>query len=87
MSDGNFCLPEVSQFKAYLDRFVFFHLGSDADVRFESVDQEISVRISHPRISEIAFRLSLAETRRLTNGVDILEDYLLDLLTRHRCAL
>ena len=67
-----------------LASFVFFHLGSDADVEVRNLDSGLSFSFSHQRIESFVFELSLEEIHSVLENPEKLETFLLNQLTRHR---
>ncbi len=67
-----------------LDAFVFFHLGSDAKVEVQSSDDGFRLSIGHRRVSPIEFDLDSGKVADFSRQPELFEEFLLDLLTRHR---
>jgi len=76
----------MSSFEKKLKSFVFFHLGSDAQLGIESDSDHIQVSLSHQRIHPCDFSLSLQEASELATDEEAFEDYMFSLLTRHRSS-
>ncbi|MEE8585335.1 MAG: hypothetical protein V3T83_10835, partial [Acidobacteriota bacterium] len=56
-------LPE---FKDRLDSFVFFHLGSDAEVALQELPSGLRVAIQHARVHPFEFTLDTDQLGTLT---------------------
>ena len=67
-----------------LDAFVFFHLGSDADVSLGAGKGAICVSIRHRRVFPIQFELNPRMIDDFSRHPDRFEEFLLNILTRHR---
>ena len=67
-----------------LDFFVFFHLGSDADVAFDTGDRDLRIAISHPRVRPFELQLTWERVAEMARSPEIFESFLLEQLTRHR---
>lgn len=75
----------VSDLKQFLDNFVLFHLGTDAEVSFiREGDGSLHCSIRHARVRDIQFHISPGETERYSRDIPGFEEFLLDLLTTHR---
>ena len=72
-----------SEFREELDQFVFFHLGYDATLRIEREPRGIRVSVEHRRVRPFHFRASRDRVERLLESGEF-EDFMLDLLVRHR---
>jgi hypothetical protein len=71
-------------FREQLDRFVWFHLGFDAEVCIEDVAPEVQVSIRHARIETIAFRLDSDALRRMITDPEYFEEFMLTQLAAKR---
>jgi hypothetical protein len=81
-------IDKMGQMFEFLDRFILFHLGRDAQLRKEvSPSGRISCFLSHPRIRAIRFELDPEVAERFSEDIPAFEDYLLDQLTRNRSGL
>jgi hypothetical protein len=74
--------PEVG-FRRYLEAFVFFHLGADAELSWSRDESGIEVGIEHSRIRPTRFRLSPDQLREMVDD-SRKEEFLLDVLTQAR---
>ncbi len=74
----------MRSFVEKLKSFVFFHLGSDAELTIDSEPEQIKVHLTHQRIHSFQFDLSVEKAGELASTPESFEDYMLDLLTQHR---
>lgn len=72
------------EFLEELRAFVFFHLGSDADVRIEDVSDGIGVSVKHRRVHGFHFTVKEDRLRDLLEDSSRLEEFLLDYLVTYR---
>jgi hypothetical protein len=70
--------------KRELDAFVFFHLGSDADVSVSINHSRIHFSLDHNRIHSFSFSLSFEEFESITDQPEAFENVLLGYLAKHR---
>ena len=74
--------------RGFLDRFILFHLGRDAEVDVKtSPDGSMICSLGHSRIQEINFVLDPSQVKQFSQDLPAFEDFLLDLLTRNRKGL
>jgi hypothetical protein len=77
-----------SGIREFLERFIFFHLGKDADVDIRvSPKGVLKCSILHSRIAQISFELNHAQFELFSEDLAGFEDYLLELLTKNRRGL
>jgi hypothetical protein len=74
----------AEQLTKQLTLFVFFHLGSDAEVSIQSNPQVLKVSIEHPRVEGFRFELPSQDLETMIRDPEGFEDYLLELLVRYR---
>ena len=74
----------LAEFQDRLDSFVFFHLGSDAEVAVQQLPSGLRVAIRHSRVHPFEFSLDSDQLEALTQDSDAFEEYMLSELTRHR---
>lgn len=74
----------LEQFREALESFSFFHLGSDARLRFHERESSLSVSIEHDRVHPFTFQLSREELDEFVGDFERLEGFLLEQLTRNR---
>lgn len=74
----------VARFRERLDFFVFFHLGADARVEVRPSGERLHVRIAHQRVHPFQLDLKWDLVGEFAESAEAFEDYMLDLLTRHR---
>jgi hypothetical protein len=67
-----------------LDAFVFFHLGSDAEVAVRGQSDGFRLSIRHRRVSPIEVDLDSRKIADFCRRTELFEEFLLDLLTRRR---
>jgi hypothetical protein len=67
-----------------LDAFVFFHLGSDAEIEIRQTRSGLSFSFRHQRINPFNFELSNHKIHSLIRNPEYLESLLLDQLNRNR---
>jgi hypothetical protein len=70
--------------KKRLELFLFFHLGSDAEVAVREQTEGLTVAISHRRVRPFVFSLSCDQLRHFSSDQAAFEDFMLDWLTRYR---
>jgi hypothetical protein len=73
----------LAEFRDQMDQFVFFHLGSDAQVRVDSGRDGIRVFVEHNRVHPFQFQATRDKIERLLKSEEF-EDFMLELLVRHR---
>ena len=74
----------TDQLVKQLKLFVFFHLGSDAEISVNPDPHTLEVSIEHPRVERFHFELSSRELETMAQDPEAFEDYLLELLVRYR---
>lgn len=74
----------LASFREKLDSFVFFHLGSDAEIRIEEQGSVLEVSIAHRRVHRHSFTLDESLLTRLGESDDDFEEFMLEQLRRHR---
>lgn len=76
---------EGMKLRDFLEKFIFFHLGRDAEVDLLiSPGGLVSCSIRHSRIKVISFELDANQTKVFSEDLPAFEDYLLELLTLNR---
>ena len=79
---------EGTGMRGFLDRFILFHLGRDAEVDVKtSPDGSMICSFAHSRIQDINFVLDPSQVKQFSQDLSAFEDFLLDLLTRNRKGL
>jgi hypothetical protein len=74
--------------RGFLDRFILFHLGRDAEVDVKTLpDGSMICSLGHSRVQDISFELDPSQVQQFSQDVPAFEDFLLDLLTRNRKGL
>ena len=69
----------------FLERFILFHLGRDAEVNVEtSPDGPLKCSLVHPRIEDVNFEMNPEQVKRFSGDIPAFEDFLLELLTLNR---
>jgi len=78
----------INDMSGFLEKFVLFHLGRDANVDIKVLPEEkLECSISHIRIEDIHFELDPGQINSLAQDIPAFEDFLLELLTRNRKGL
>jgi len=77
-------LQLVRELRERLELFSFFHLGSDAEIRYQEDEGGLKVSISHRRVTPFEFTVPWAELEALAGAPDRFEALMLDYLTRYR---
>lgn len=77
-----------SGIREFLERFIFFHLGRDAEVDIRvSPKGVLKCSIQHSRIQQISFELNPVQFELFAEDLPAFEDFLLEILTRNRRGL
>lgn len=67
-----------------LDDFVFFHLGSDAQVAVTEGPAGIEIVVEHPRVHRFTAKVDTQQLRQIAEHPDHLETILLEYLSKNR---
>ena len=76
----------VQLFREMLDAFVFFHLGSDAQIRVEVFEGGLRVGLEHSRVRPIGFTVGEAELAAMNRDSAVFEEFMLEHLVKRRRA-
>ncbi len=74
----------LAELREQLDFFIFFHLGSDADVHVETLQEMLRITIAHQRVRTFRLVLDWERVEELARSPEMFEAYMLDQLTRYR---
>ena len=79
----------IKEMREFLEKFVLFHLGRDANLDIKALlpEEKLECSISHIRIEDIHFELESDQITSLAQDIPAFEDFLLELLTRNRKGL
>ena len=77
-------MSDYSWIRERLDLFIFFHLGSDAEVAIQETEVALRVSLSHPRVHPFSFEIQSSSLQGYQQEPLLFEDFLLDQLTQHR---